>query len=204
MLRKKKKAINQRKGLKTLQWTPTLSTLRQNSECGIVNVSTTADCHQLFSFCAWPEQKICFRYAVVPSWCLRSLITHCLYSFHTEAKSHDPYKLVLRPRSTLNCVWERNVEVFSFPLKNRRLLKNIPYNFSLQSGNMHDMSLARSHLQHLPLRNLFAPLPLSLAHVSDPHEPAYYYVRELGRYFMYLSYSCLTYSDIGMLIGKGT
>ena len=25
----------------------------------------SADCNQLFSFCAWPEQKICFRYAVV-------------------------------------------------------------------------------------------------------------------------------------------
>ena len=28
-------------------------------------IGTTADCNQLFSFCAWPEQKMCFRYAVV-------------------------------------------------------------------------------------------------------------------------------------------
>ena len=61
---RKKKTINRRKGLKTLQWTTTLSALRQNSECGVVNVRT-ADYNQLFSFCAWPEQKMCFRYAVV-------------------------------------------------------------------------------------------------------------------------------------------
>ena len=61
----RRKTINQRKGLKTLQWTTTLSALRQNSECGVVNVRTTADCNQLFSFCAWPEQEMCFRYAVV-------------------------------------------------------------------------------------------------------------------------------------------
>ena len=42
-----------------------MSTLRQDSECGVANVKTTAGCNQLFSFCAWPEQKICFRYAVV-------------------------------------------------------------------------------------------------------------------------------------------
>ena len=35
------------------------------SECGVANVKTTAGCNQLFSFCAGPEQKICFRYAVV-------------------------------------------------------------------------------------------------------------------------------------------
>ena len=60
-----KKNGKSKKGLKTLQWTATLSTLRQNSECGVANVKTTAGCNQLFSFCAWPEQKICFRYAVV-------------------------------------------------------------------------------------------------------------------------------------------
>ena len=43
----------------------TLSTLRQNSECAVANDRTTADCSQLFRFCAWPERKINFRYAVV-------------------------------------------------------------------------------------------------------------------------------------------
>jgi len=41
-----------------------LSALRQNSECGVANVRTMADCNQLFRFCAWLGQKINFRYAV--------------------------------------------------------------------------------------------------------------------------------------------
>ena len=60
-----KKNGKSKKGLKTLQKTATLSTLRQNSECGVANVKTTAGDIQLFSFGAWPEQKISFRYAVV-------------------------------------------------------------------------------------------------------------------------------------------
>jgi len=59
-----KNTVNQRKGLKTLRWTITLSALRQNSECGVANVRTTADCNQLFRFSAWLGQKINFRYAV--------------------------------------------------------------------------------------------------------------------------------------------
>ena len=38
------------------------SRMRNSWDCPF---NTTADCNQLFSFCAWPEQKICFRYAVV-------------------------------------------------------------------------------------------------------------------------------------------
>ena len=62
---RKKNTVNQRKGPKTLQGITTLYSLRQNSECGVANDRTMADCNQLFRFCAWPERKINFRYAVV-------------------------------------------------------------------------------------------------------------------------------------------
>ena len=62
---RKKITVTERKGPKTLQGITTLYSLRQRRECGVANDMTTADCNQLFRFCAWPERKINFRYAVV-------------------------------------------------------------------------------------------------------------------------------------------
>ena len=46
-----------------MQGTTTLYSLHENSECGVTNVRTTADCNQLFRFCACPGWKINFWYA---------------------------------------------------------------------------------------------------------------------------------------------
>ena len=52
---------------KRLTWEAKLPAQRENSENGVVDVTTTGDCRQLLSFCAWLNQKMDFRYAVLVS-----------------------------------------------------------------------------------------------------------------------------------------